>query len=155
MWEPDVDGHTVRLGGTTDGSITFGEPVVGSTDAGYMGVPMRIDGPGLSAQTTLELHGWGGWTVGFLAYFADMAASWRGWTGAKDWHDDGWIVQLNATHDGIRIIKFAVSTTPLPGSNQLGSWKVDTVIAVEPGSLEATAAALRDLFAASSDTTQR
>jgi hypothetical protein len=81
-----------------------------------------------------------------IAFFADMAASWRGWAGAKEWNDDGPGVAMSATHDGVGTIALRVATSPSAGWEGPGSWKVAAVVGVDPGSLDATVDALRRLL---------
>jgi hypothetical protein len=41
-------------------------------------------------------------------YFEGLAASWRGWTGEKAWHDDEGQVSLIAIHDGKGLVMLDV-----------------------------------------------
>ena len=79
-------------------------------------------------------------------YFDDLAVAWRGWSGSKDWTDDGSNVSVSATHDGIGAVTLEVTADPFAGWDGPGSWNVTARIPIEPGSLGTIAERLRALF---------
>ena|SRR6266850_1659307 len=144
-----VEATSVVLGRVGEGQITFFEPVVMTDGSGYTRVPILIEAPGLSAESAIELEGWGGWTTGLVAFFEDMAADWRGWDGVKEWSDDGdyRTDRIAATHDGLGTVELRISTSPRLGSNDNeGKWTVELVVAIDPGALEAAASGVRRLL---------
>lgn len=143
MSKASIEG--VKIGRAAEGEITFGRPVGNADGSDYKRLPMHIEAQGLSATAALELESWGGGAPSLISYFADMAAGWRGWTGAKDWHDDGATVEMSATHDGVGTIALEVSITPLVGWEGPGSWRLNAVVAIDPGSLDASVNGLRRL----------
>ena len=144
----DRSSSGVRLGRAAEGHVTFGIPVVATDGSGYTRMPLVIEAQGLSATSTVELEDWGGGAPSLIAYFADMAADWRGWDGVKEWHDDGGALGLSATHDGIGTIALTVSATPNVGWAGPGSWQLEAVVALDPGSLDTAVTELRRLLQA-------
>jgi uncharacterized protein DUF6228 len=148
MTDPHVDDHSgIRLGTSGDAAtLTFGEAVLAINGSAGVAVSLALRARNLSADATAELELWGGGTAELVAYFEDMAASWRGWAGAKEWTDDGRTVALSATHDGIGAIEIAVSVSSHAGWPGPGSWAVQMVVAEEPGAIEGVATRLRTLL---------
>lgn len=141
------DDTGIRLGsGSNRATLTFGEAVVAIDGSGGVGLSLALRANHLTANATAELELWGGGAAELVAYFEDVAAAWRGWTGAKEWSDDGRNVALSATHDGIGAIEIAVSVSSPGGWPGPGSWQLQMVIAEEPGAIEAVAARLRTLL---------
>ena len=87
--------------GRNDTSLTLRPPDIVNLDHSYIRMPLELRGAGLAADGLLDLAGWGGWVVGFFAYFDDLAANWNGWKGVKVWSDDSAAVDLSATHNGM------------------------------------------------------
>jgi hypothetical protein len=117
--------------------------------SGYTRLPIILKAPGLSAESAMELQGWGGWTKGLVAFFEAMAAEWRGWDGVKEWSDDGdyRTDKIAATHDGLGTIEMRISTSPRLGWNaEEGNWTLELVITVDAGALEATASGMGRLL---------
>ena len=79
----------------------------------------------------LDLAGWGGWTVGFIAYFDDLAAHWNGWKSVKAWSDDSGAFYLSATHNGISEIHLAVKLRLFFGNDGAGTWELGMVVPIE------------------------
>jgi hypothetical protein len=136
---------TVTIGRSNEGRLTFDRPIVASDNSGYKRLPTLVEVPGLSARTVIEFESWGGGAAGFVAYFAEMAAAWRGWTGVKDWGDDGGTVQMSATHDGIGTITVRVTAMTLSGWEGPGAWRLVAYVALDPGLLDEASRALRHL----------
>jgi hypothetical protein len=142
-----VDHPTVTIGRAIEGRITFSAPVVAIDDAGYVRLPMLVEQQDLSVASTIELQGWGGGASGLLAFFAEMAAAWRGWHGRREWHDDGGSVLMSASHDGIGTIALRVSVRPFPWNEELpGFWRLEVVVGLDPGSLDVAVNNLRRLL---------
>ncbi len=119
MREPSTD--SVLVGRLAEGQLTFSNPVVATDGSGYTRLPMLMSAQGLSATVDVELETWGGGAPSLIAYFADMAAGWRGWVGPKDWHDDDATVSMSATHDGVGTVALRVSTDKAAGWGGPGS----------------------------------
>ena len=123
--------------------------------SGYTRLPIVLKAPGLSAESAIELQGWGGWTTGIVAYFEAMAAECRGWDGVKEWSDDGdyRTDRIAATHDGLGTIEIRISTSPrLRWNDEEGTWTLELVVTVDAGALEATASGMRRLLDGSATT---
>jgi hypothetical protein len=142
--EPGIEG--VLVGRPTEGQLTFGNPAVATDGSGYTRLPMLISAQGLSATVDVELESWGGGAPSLVGYFADMAAGWRGWVGTKEWHDDGATVSMSATHDGVGTVSLRVSIDPATGWEGPGAWKLEVVVGLDPGSLDAAVSGLRRLL---------
>jgi hypothetical protein len=69
-----------------------------------------------------------------IAYFADLAAHWRGWDGQLSWRDADAQLGLDATHDGIGHITLRVLVSPQPRG--LGPWETHADLTLEPGELD-------------------
>lgn len=150
--EWDIGGSPVVIGRAGEGRLAFGplkitdDPlVISGYEASMMRVPVVFKAAGLSASSYFELEEWGGCVLGLIDFFADMALSWRGWVGAKAWQDDSAGIEFIATHDGKGTVRLCVSMAS-QSSIGSGTWKLDAFIAVDPGSLDATTAALRRLL---------
>ena len=143
------DGVQVVLGRAGEGQITFLEPVVMTDGSRYTRVPILLQSPGLTAESAIELEGWGGWTTGLVTFFDAMAAEWRGWDGVREWRDDGGSQtdRIMATHDGLGTVELRISTSPKLGwTDGEGNWTIEVVVPVDPGALEAAASGLRRLL---------
>jgi len=142
-----VDETKVTIGRATEGRITFSVPVAATDGSGYVQLPMLVEQQRLSVASTIELESWGGGAAGLLTFFAEMATAWRGWHGRREWHDDGGSVSMSASHDGIGTIALRVSAMPLQWDEQRpGSWRLDAVVALDPGSLDVAVLDLRRLL---------
>jgi hypothetical protein len=142
-----VDQTTVTIGRATEGRITFSAPVVDTDGSGDVRLPVLVEQRGLSVASTIELESWGGGAPALVAFFDEMAAGWRGWHGRREWRDDGGSVSMRASHDGIGTIALMVSVMPFQWSEeQPGSWRLEAVVALDPGSLDVAARDLRTLL---------
>jgi hypothetical protein len=144
-----LDDGRVVIGRVGEARVTFLRPVVTADGSNYVRVPILLEAPGLSAESVLELEGWGGWTVGLIEFFADMATHWRGWEGVKEWRDDGDFRtdMIRATHDGLGTIEMLISTSPRIGISQTeGKWSLELVVPIDPGALESITDGLRRLL---------
>jgi hypothetical protein len=124
------------VGRAGEATLSLGQPDIANDGSGYVRLPIYLEAGGLSAQTTIELENWDGGGSGLIAYFEDLAASWKGWQGSKQWHDDGPNVEIIATHDGIGTIAMEVSVAPFRGWDGPGSWTLRIVVPIDPGSLD-------------------
>jgi hypothetical protein len=138
------DREDVVIGRQGEAAVTFGPPVVASDGSG-MRIPLHLTAGGLNARTAVELESWSGGARRLVQFFADLAASWQGWTGTKDWKDDGPGVSISATHDGVGLVILDITSDPFAGLHRPGSWKVAVRVPVEPGSLDFVAARLAAL----------
>jgi hypothetical protein len=90
----------------------------------------------------MVLESWSGGLARLSNYFDDLARSWRGWPGTKDWSDNWGLCQLSATHDGVGHVNLAVkaaqSSWKVPGW-----WEAEAILQIEPGSLPDTALRVR------------
>ena len=75
--------------------------------------------------------------------FDEIAASWRGWHGTKDWDGMEGGLTLSCTHDGPGHIAINVELRHLSGAG----WVVRTVVRVDAGQLDEIAAEVRRLLA--------
>jgi hypothetical protein len=137
---------SLLVGRAGEASLSVGQPDVANDGSGYVRLPIYLEAVGLSAHSTIELENWGGGAPGLIAYFKDLAASWKGWQGSKQWHDDGANVEISATHDGIGTIAMAVSVAPFTGWDGPGSWTLRIVVPVDPGALDSVVAKLQELL---------
>jgi hypothetical protein len=133
--------------GREDTSLTIRPPDVVDLDTNYIRLPLEIRSAGLAAEGSLDLAGWGGWVVGFIAYLDDLAANWRGWTGAKVWSDDSSAVAMSATHNGMSEIHLAVKLRPFYGSHDRGTWELEVVVPIEAGRMPDIASAAGAMLA--------
>jgi hypothetical protein len=141
------DQTTVTIGRPTEGRITFSAPVAATDRSGYVELRMLVEQQGLSVAGTIELEGWGGGASGLVAFFDEMASGWRGWHGRREWRDDGGSVSMSASHDGIGTIALRVLVMPFQWSEeQPGSWRLEAVVALDPGSLDVAVRDLRGLL---------
>jgi hypothetical protein len=140
----------VVIGRERVAALVVGRPEV--TDNGYARVPISISSRELMASGTIELEDWSGGLSRLPQFFDELAASWRGWPGAKEWRDDGGTVSLTATHDGVGQVGLHAALSALP-YDPPGSWRASIEVPVEPGNLQAIADDLRRLV--SGDIRQR
>jgi hypothetical protein len=135
----------IRIGGPT-GSLTFARGETAGSPADR--VTWMLELPGLRVIDEVWLADWDG-GAGLLAkFFADIASSWRGWDGAKEWARGSGEVRLAASHDGIGHVVLRVTmrahwngSRPYPDE-----WTVSGALALEPGSLDETARRMSDLL---------
>jgi len=81
--------------------------------------------------------------AGAVTLFADMAANWRGWEGAKQWSSVDNDFALSCTSDTQGAVAMLVT---LKGPYHEDEWCVQTVIHVEAGQLEEFAAKVRQFM---------
>lgn len=62
------------------------------------------------------------------AYFADLAANWRGWEGSRDYESIEGDLRIEATHDGHVNLHVALREPTVPEG-----WRVETVVRLEAG----------------------
>ena len=142
---PDDDTYAVVVGRAAEATVSLGPPVRAG-DTSRMSVPVRVSATGLSVQTMMEVEDWAGGPIALVDFLDDLAASWRGWAGVKGWSDDGKNMTVAATHDGVGLVTLVVSMSPFYGLHLAGSWEVQVVVPVEPGSLAPLAERVRALL---------
>jgi uncharacterized protein DUF6228 len=139
---------TVRIGGEP-AALVIEAPTV--NDEGSAHSFVRLDGEGALARGEMELEGWSGGFQALTAYFRELAEAWRGWSGTKEWRDDGGTLSLSASHDGVGLITLRVTLSSLP-YDVAGGWQLRLDVPLEPGSIDEMVAALERLDqSASSD----
>jgi hypothetical protein len=77
------------------------------------------------------------------AYFATLAAEWKGWTGTREWRADEGGLHLSCTHDGRETVSMGTELHEL----NLG-WIVRAVVPIDVGALDQVAADVAAFFAA-------
>jgi hypothetical protein len=83
-----------------------------------------------------------GHDIGLAGFFQELAASWRGWPGARTWASLCGCLRLEATHDGIGYVILAATLTPL-----YEAWSARIAVQVEAGEeMSQLAADLCDQF---------
>ncbi len=76
----------------------------------------------------------------FSGFFADLAATWRGWEGEKTYRSLEGELLLRCTHDGVAHVTITVELRIDP----VGDWRVQGSLAVEPGQLNDLARAAEE-----------
>jgi len=148
MNSSDVPADVLMIGRPGVATLAFGRPDDASDGSGSR-IPIRLTADTAMASTWIEVESWNGGKARLAAYFAELAEAWRGWTGVKDWNDDGASVSMSASHDGIGMVSLAVSLTPHSGLLWVGSWELRVVVPLEPGSLDSVADQVKALLEAS------
>jgi hypothetical protein len=80
----------------------------------------------------------------FDRIFAEMAAAWRGWVGAKTWRSLESELELVCTRDAIGHVQIAVQLR----MDMKAEWRVRGVLTVEAGQLDGLAAAATEFLSA-------
>jgi Family of unknown function (DUF6228) len=79
---------------------------------------------------------------GLSDFFDSLAASWRGWDGAREWFNIERDLRLTCHHDGKgRVVVVVTMGIPHPFDSR--GWIATATVVVEPGALEAFASAFR------------
>ena len=119
----------------------------GDEDAGLR-VPFSIDGPALHLESSFELFGWGGWTTALSEFFGGLAASWDGWSGERQWTDDGTNHTIRASHDGKGTAILIVERSSPPNGLLANGWSGRFAVAVDAGQLAEVARGVDRLISA-------
>ena len=82
-------------------------------------------------------------TPGISAFFQEMAGSWRGWQGAKQWASLEGELKLDATTDTTGHICLLVELCSGPSPFR---WRVSAVLLLEAGSMERIAQQIEDFM---------
>jgi hypothetical protein len=133
----------VSIGRAGEGRLRFGPPI--EIEPGDVRLPFRIESPGLSVESAAWLMDvFDGGAEHLIGYFDEIAAAWRGWSGTKEWRDERGTLTLTATHDGVGTvtIRAAASRAPYEVPDW---WRVEAIIHLDPGVVDALAAALAHL----------
>ncbi len=138
-------GETVVIGGA-DVNIEFGYPEHADDGSGSR-IPLRIVARGVDVHTVVDIESWSGGIKSLIDYFGDLSVAWRGWSGPKEWNDDGPSVSMSATHDGVGLITLDVTAESHFRWDGDGSWTVTVRVPIEPGALTAVATRLEALLA--------
>jgi hypothetical protein len=113
-------GHGERTATFTRGTPPEpGDPYNG----GHFTVDVR--GPGLSATRAVFIYG----HTDIAAYLGDLAANWRGWSGARTWESPEYDLTMAATHEAGSHVNIQVTVKDGP----VHTWLVTTSVEVEPG----------------------
>jgi hypothetical protein len=72
-------------------------------------------------------------------FFDDLAASWRGWDGERQWTALEGEVRLSATHDGLGTVTLAVELRSGHYTDAGASWSARGVLYLDAGGLDALA----------------
>lgn len=139
------EGEPVVIG-NPEMNMEFGHPEHAADGSGSR-IPLRIVGRGVNVDTVVEIESWSGGTKSLTDYFGDLGAAWRGWSGSKEWNDDGPSVSISATHDGVGHVKLDVRAESHSGWDGEGSWTITVRVPVEPGALAMVATKLVALLA--------
>jgi hypothetical protein len=132
--------------GRRDTGLILRPPHLDDLDTNYIRMRLELRAAGLAADGMLDLAGWGGWVVGFIAYFDDLAANWKGWKSAKVWSDDSGAVDFSATHNGMSEIHLVVKLRPFYGNDDGGTWELRVVVPIEAGRMPDIATAARAML---------
>lgn len=107
-------------------ALVFSDPNTAMTvPAQYLSV--TIEGPDLRASRQV----YEGYDEGFsslAAYFADLAANWRGWEGIREYESIEGDLRLRATHDGHVNIHVALWESTVPEG-----WRVEARVRMDAG----------------------
>jgi hypothetical protein len=82
------------------------------------------------------------------AFFADLAANWRGWTGAKTHESPEHELRITATHDGVGYVTLVPKLCCLLSGVE---WSAEVTLGLEPGQLEALAHRAKAYFLGGGD----
>ena len=135
----DSDTAALVIGRPGQGSLTLGMPSRAADGSG-MRVPIRIQVSGVDARSEMDLESWNGGAGRFCSYLDDLASSWRGWAGIKEFWDDGANLKIASVHDRVGQVILSVTLSPHAGLDQ---WQLQVGIPIEPGTLQALAEAVR------------
>jgi hypothetical protein len=124
----------VTMGSAGTATATLGQPDIASDKSG-MSIPLTLTADGVSARCAIDLEAWSEGPKGLVDYFTEMAAAWQGWSGTKEWRDDGGYISMRATHDGIGHVALEILARPSAGWQGPGSWDLRITIPIEPGFL--------------------
>ena len=102
---------------------------------------VEIRASGLAAQTTATLAGDG--PSNLAEFFADLAASWRGWAGERRWRARQGELEIEASHDGRRYVLIAVTVRRPQVTLANDAWSARIVFTLEAG--EQLTSVARDL----------
>lgn len=113
--------------------LTIGRPAVGT-------VPITLEASDLTCSHTAITYG----DDGIPAYFAGMAADWRGWAGTRVLRTLEEDLVIAATHTGRRV-ELAITVRRDPYEH---GWRVSLTMSLSPGeTLSRAAGELEELFA--------
>ena len=97
-------------------------------------IAVSVAGANLSASADVAHIGGGD---GLSGYWADLAKSWRGWSGEKTWQSLEGDLAFSATSDRTGHVRLRVTLA----YGAPWRWQTEVVLAVEAGQLEGLAAA--------------
>jgi hypothetical protein len=115
----------VLVGAEQDG-LRFAQ-LQDSADGTVRSVEVSVRTPGLAAGLQVQSH----YATGFddlVAFFQELAASWRGWPGEKAYESLEHDLRLTATHDGHVRLGVQMSRTSGPDG-----WSASVVLRLDPG----------------------
>lgn len=101
----------------------------------------KLVGPAVTATVRVYEHG-----SDFVPrFFAELAESWRGWDGEKDWESVESHIALTATADRLGHVSLRVI---LRDPFAPAAWRAEATLLIEAGQLEALAASAGRVFTA-------
>jgi Family of unknown function (DUF6228) len=103
--------------------VRFGEPA-----ESHGSFPMQLLGDGFRAETMVVEFWHGG---GLVAWFAELAAAFRGWQGTRTWASLEGDALLEVTHDGLGEVALRVTLRRDTGDPPV--WTVSAVVPLEAG----------------------
>jgi hypothetical protein len=110
---------------------TIDPPVEPYADGSIRRSRVEIRASGLVAQTTAALAGDG--RLNLAEFFADLAASWRGWAGERRWRALYGELEIEASHDGRRYVLIAVTVRRPQVTLAKDAWSARIVFTLEAG----------------------
>jgi hypothetical protein len=100
----------------------------------------------LQTSSVVATHGfWGAEPEELVAFFDDLAASWRGWDGRRAWTEVERDLSLAATHDGRGHVVLWVTLGKFMAP-EAATWMVRAPLELEAGALDGVAAEVRRLL---------
>ena len=105
---------------------------------------MALDVSTLHVSLPVDLDTYGSGTLS--DFFDSLAASWRGWDGAREWFNIERDFRLKCHHDGKGRVAVVV-TMGIPHPFDSPGWITTATIVVDPGALDGFAKALRKAVA--------
>jgi Family of unknown function (DUF6228) len=136
-----VRDESISIGQAGGITLRFDRPAVAVDDPSWLIIPIFVMGSGISASAFVELHGWGTWTTGIIAYLDGLAESWKGWVGSRPWHDDEVDnVSFDASHDGRGTVSLLVGLRAGQGWPETErDWVAEAVVRIDAGALRTVA----------------
>ena len=123
--------------GTT---VTFRDAARSRYEPGVGKFVVHVRGPAIEASATVD----GYMSEGLPRLFREMARSWTGWKGAKEWQSLEGELKLSAESDSLGHVTLRVS---LRSGHYAYGWRIEIGLLLEAGQLEDTAHAIESWYA--------